>query len=221
MDHDNVVRAHLPERYFLGELPPAERDEFEEHLADCSACRKEVAAIDAFAANAVAVFENEERAKVLQPAAGKGWLDFLRPRPIRALAFSGVLNFALLLVIAAGVTRMSRENRPGILEIHTVRPPARSASDQVIEVPVSRQFALLQFDLSHSYDRYTYTLDQQVVSVEKPAESPTETLALRVPITGLKAGEHSLQLTGWNGQSETEIARCTLRLVPENQNPVR
>ena len=55
MDHANTIEAHLPERYYLGELAPALRDEFEDHMADCHVCRQEVATVDLFAANAVAV----------------------------------------------------------------------------------------------------------------------------------------------------------------------
>ena len=45
----------------LGELPPAERDEFEEHLADCRMCMQEFGAMDIFAANASAVPKSAEK----------------------------------------------------------------------------------------------------------------------------------------------------------------
>ena len=51
MDHERATVTKLPMKYVLGELAPADRDEFEDHLADCSNCMNEVWMATAFAAN--------------------------------------------------------------------------------------------------------------------------------------------------------------------------
>ena len=56
MEHDWATRLVAAERYLLGELSDAERDQFEEHFFDCPACAEEVRAGAIFEANARAVF---------------------------------------------------------------------------------------------------------------------------------------------------------------------
>ncbi|MES1262679.1 MAG: zf-HC2 domain-containing protein [Acidobacteriota bacterium] len=210
MDHDTVVRAHIPERYFLGELPPAERDDFEEHMADCSACRQDLAVTDIFAANAAAVFEDA----AAEAAKGKSrpWYEFLRPRAIPVLAFSGALNLALLLFVGYGVTRMSQDARPGVSEVFTIRPPARSAGDQVFTIAKSKRFAVLQFDLTRPYQRYSYAIEGAGPKMDVPASANAEALTLTVPLAGLRAGDHKLLVTGWDGRENFEIGHCVLRV---------
>jgi anti-sigma factor RsiW len=55
MDHKTAVRSLATERYILGELSPAERDEFEEHLSDCPECMEDVSTAEMFVANSRAV----------------------------------------------------------------------------------------------------------------------------------------------------------------------
>jgi hypothetical protein len=216
MDHDTVVRAHIPERYFLGDLPLAERDEFEEHMADCSACRQDLAITDIFAANTRAVFEDAAAA-----AAGRSrpWFEFLRPRAFPVLALSGALNLALLLFVGYGATRMAQDARPGVSEVFTVRPPARSAGDQVFEIAKSKRFAVMQFDLTRPYQRYSYVIEGAGPKVDAPASPNAETLTLTVPVTGLQAGDHKLLVQGWDGNQNFEIGHCVLRVEPARQMP--
>ena len=49
MDHNEALRLHAVEKYALGELPPSQRDEFEEHFLECQECALDV--------NAAAEFE--------------------------------------------------------------------------------------------------------------------------------------------------------------------
>jgi hypothetical protein len=58
MDHNAAAQMNAPERYVIGDLSQADRDEFEEHFADCSICLEEVGTMSAFAANARAVFRD-------------------------------------------------------------------------------------------------------------------------------------------------------------------
>ncbi len=42
MDHDRAVKTQAAERYLLGEMGPAERDEFEGHYFECADCARDV-----------------------------------------------------------------------------------------------------------------------------------------------------------------------------------
>ena len=180
----------------MGELSPHEREVFEEHAADCTVCLQELAAADIFAANASAVFADEAAQRA--GARNRDWFSFLRPRAFPALAFSGALNIALLVFVGYGVTRMASgpDPRPGVSEVFTVRPPARSGESQVCAVDKSKSFATLQFDLSRPYRKYSYSLEgvgQSSMDVTRPSGS--ETLNLTVSTAGLKPGDHKFQLT--------------------------
>jgi hypothetical protein len=214
MEHANTIEAHLPERYYLGELVPALRDEFEEHLADCRVCRQEVATVDLFAANAVGVFEDDLQRKAAGSRAKEsgGWLDFLRLRSWPVLAFSGVLNCALLFFVAYGVTQ-NPGPRTGVAEVFAVRPPTRSADVQTFPVDKSKSFVVLQFDLPRRYQRYSWTLDGASQDLKSPVSATAETLALTVALTSLPVGDHRLRLTGWDGQQSFELGVCNLRVA--------
>jgi hypothetical protein len=222
LDHDAVIKSHAPEKYVLGELLPHEREEFEEHLADCTSCMQDLAAADMFAANASAVFADEAAAKnaIKAPKKQGGWFDFLRPRAFPALAFSGVLNIALVVFAGYGVIRMSRtpDLRPAVSETFTVRPPARSGESQVCLVG-TKSFATLQFDLSRPYQRYTYSLEGVGQNPVNAAPSGSETLNLTVPLAGLKPGDHKFTLSGWDGQRNVEIGECVLRVDLDKVQP--
>src|SRR5215510_8231460 len=101
MDHEQAAATKLPMKYVLGELAPADRDEFEDHLADCSNCMNEVWMATAFAANAKEVFRTE--AAEPAPAPKRKWFPW---NPFPSFAFSAGLNFVLAAGLAYGVLRV-------------------------------------------------------------------------------------------------------------------
>ena len=103
MDHEAAIKSQAAERYMLGELSMAERDAFEEHLADCSRCMEDAATLDAFAANARAEFAAQSRPLLARPGFR---LAGLLPRLAPVMAFSGALNLVLLAVIDYGALRL-------------------------------------------------------------------------------------------------------------------
>jgi len=56
MDHDEALQLQAAEKYVLGELPPSQRDEFEEHFFECQECALDVKAVAEFVDNARAVW---------------------------------------------------------------------------------------------------------------------------------------------------------------------
>ncbi len=51
MDHDEALQLQAAEKYVLGELPPSQRDEFEEHFFECQECALDVKATAGFVDN--------------------------------------------------------------------------------------------------------------------------------------------------------------------------
>ena len=79
MDHSEAVRLQAAEKYLLGELPEAQREEYEEHYFDCQLCAEEIKATVAFMESTRDVIREgtrqtfEEKRLVPVPAANGRW----------------------------------------------------------------------------------------------------------------------------------------------------
>jgi len=99
MEHSEAVRLQAAEKYVLGELPLALREEYEEHFFDCALCALDIKAAAAFAGNAREVLREQPqrdrfRLKDAAPVTG-GWFGWLKP----AFAMPAFAALALLLVV--------------------------------------------------------------------------------------------------------------------------
>lgn len=61
MNHKEAEELQLAVKYVLGELPPVQRDEYEDHYIDCPECARDVYAAAAFADTAREVFRQKAR----------------------------------------------------------------------------------------------------------------------------------------------------------------
>jgi hypothetical protein len=118
MDHSEALKLQAAEKYVLGELSPALRDEYEEHYFDCQDCAADLKAAVAFGDASRAQFRSEPREVLLDPElAPRTWLAWLRPT---------VLVPALAVIVAA-LAYQSLVTIPH-LERATATPTAGSAS---------------------------------------------------------------------------------------------
>src|SRR5271163_4695785 len=95
MDHHEAVRREAVEKYLLSELPPPERDEFEEHFFDCQECAADLRTTAAFLDAAKREFKRTPAARPAPKAAKKSRFAFLWSPAFASPAFA-----LLLLVIA-------------------------------------------------------------------------------------------------------------------------
>jgi hypothetical protein len=219
MNHNRAIETKSAMRYVLGDLAPGDRDEFEEHLADCSNCMNEVWMATSFAANAKEVF----RSAPVKPARAPlfAWLHW---RPFPALAFSAALNIVLALGLGYGMlhlypalrTQIAELDEPGAIDVVPVQGVVRDASSSPQVVKVSGPLAVLSFDLPQHYQRYAYSgagaSGKEVLSGEV-ADAGADTLNLRVPIGRLAPGDYKTTLTGVSGSQREEIGTCLLRVL--------
>jgi hypothetical protein len=111
MEHSEAVRLNAAEKYLMGELTDAQRDEYEEHYFDCVACGEELKATVAFVASAKEVAREGEAGRAEEKASARArgdWLAWLRPAFV-------VPAFAALVLLAVvsyqnGVTIPSLKN---------------------------------------------------------------------------------------------------------------
>jgi hypothetical protein len=219
MDHDEVVRSEMTERYLLHELDPEQRDAFEEHFFDCQACALDVRAASMFVEQSkIVLAEDAGKAAVPAPASvGVGWFTWLRP------SFA-VPALALLLVVIGYqnfVTYPQLEqayNRPHLLPWASVNTRTRGASTPVIAVPRGGSFLLfVNIPPDGGYSRYIADLYNPAGKVEWslviPASSVQDQWPIQVPGTNREAGNYTVAVDGVTAAGESkEIGRAPFEL---------
>lgn len=219
MNHSQAIETKSPMRYVLGDLAAADRDEFEEHLADCSNCMNEVWMATSFAANAREVFRSEPVKPLATPL-----LAGLRWRPFPALAFSAALNimlvaglgYSVLHVYPALRTQIAELNEPGAIDVVPVRGAVRDASASPQVVQAAGPLVVLSFDLPQQYRRYVYSIADAsggVVLSGDVGNRGTDTLNLRLPIGRLAPGEYKTTVVGVDGNQRDELGVCLLQVL--------
>src|SRR5439155_4160515 len=78
MDHEQSINTQAAERYLLEELPPALREEFEQHYFGCPECAEEVRLGFQFGRNLNAVFRDQAQAvdSRWRQTSPRGWLTW-------------------------------------------------------------------------------------------------------------------------------------------------
>ena len=207
MNHDEAVQLQAATKYVLGELPPVERDSFEEHYFDCQECAMEVKAAAAF----VDVGREVLRAERLQAGASKsgeearGWFPWLRP------AFAVPAMLILLAVVGyqnlITMPRLKSEGSAAKAQVFStfslVVANVRGAGDDVGKVQVGKNetFAL-DFDFlpQRQFDHYLCQLQDEtgrvVLRTGIPAEKEKQEVHLLVPNGLDRAGKYSLVIAG-------------------------
>lgn len=219
MNHETALGMKAAERYLLADLPQADRDAFEEHLSDCAQCMEDVWAGELLRANAKSVFQDRSTGRPVPKTIG--WLDWLRLRPVPALALSGALNVAMLAIVGYGglhtipalEARLNELSEPGITQEFRLRGISRGTEQ---EFTVTGNFATLRMDVARRYQRYAYILEDRSGRIRLahrlsvPPDSPG--MALTVPVAGLDNGDYRLKVTGSDGGQSEEVAVCVLRI---------
>jgi hypothetical protein len=227
MEHDQAVQTQASMRYILGELTTAERDEFEEHYADCSRCMSDLEMTAAFAANARKVFRDGAVPRE------NSWLAWLPWRPFPTLALSAALN--LILVAGLGVELFrGRPSAPALSPKATVPASIGGAATELESVDltdisgttrggakaervihVTSRPVVVRIDLLRSYEHYLYSIDRDgtpVLSREVPVPGRPDSLNLRIPTALLPAGNYLFTVTGVQGAVHEILGTCLLQV---------
>lgn len=219
MDHDEVVRQKMTERYLLEELDPKQREEFEEHFFDCGICALDVRAASMFVEQSKAVLgEGGKKADVSGPVGARtGWFAWLRP------AFA-VPAFVLLLLVIGYQNLVSDPrlqealNNPQLLPSISLNMRTRGAETQVIATSRRGSFLLVvNIPPDSSYLSYIAELydaaGTREWSLKIPASSEQDQWPIEVPAAKREAGTYTLVLRGITAAGENrEVARVPFEL---------
>jgi hypothetical protein len=219
MDHKQAVELQLTVKYVLGELPPVQRDEYEDHYIDCAECARDVHAAAAFADTAREVFRQEARKEAPAPVRERSvWFAWLRP----AVA---VPVFAVLLIVVAyqntvTIPHAKQEAAQGagqmITSVFSLQMAnTRGGEDVKVRVHPNESFGL-KFDFTPSKTLESYICQLQdesgrsVLEVVVPGSSTNQEVQFVVPAGRVKPGKYNLVFNGGpgsSGQGSGEVLR--------------
>jgi hypothetical protein len=192
MNHDQAVSSQAAERYVLGELTPSEREAFEGHYFDCSACFEQVEAGAQFLGRAREVLDGDREPE-------PGWFgsmlrDLRRPAPVFVSAM-------LLCAVGIGVHQqsvISDARAPHVEE----RYDLVAAKGAVKSLNVSRKARLglsVVFRPSPGFASYRAQViaDSGKVMYSLPVSGQAgDSVTLALPAASLDPGRYSLVVQG-------------------------
>jgi hypothetical protein len=210
MNHEQAVRSQAVERYVLGELTQEEREAFEGHYFDCSACFEQVKLSAQFLRHA---------REVLDPEPEKGWLarmlgDLRRP----AFAFASAM---LVCAIGMGVYQQSvigDLKAPRIESRYVLRGQPKGRAGKVVKVSRREKLALtVDFVRKPEFTSYQAQIEAESgkvkVSLPVPVAVDEDSVTISLPANTLDAGEYSMVVYGLAADgSKTEAGRGELDL---------
>jgi len=220
MNHGEAVRLQAAEKYVLGELPPVQRDEYEDHYMDCAECARDVLAVAAFADTAREVFRQEAQneASARDQERG-GWLAWLKPM-VAVPAFAVLLLFVVYQSVVTiprakqGASQSAAQFLTSSFSLQMAN--VRSGEEVKVQVRPNESFAL-KFDFipSRTFKNYICQLQDEsghsVLEVVVPGSSANEEAQLVVPAGRVRPGKYNLVFTGASGSNGSETSGEVLR----------
>jgi anti-sigma factor RsiW len=224
MSHNDAIDQQAAVKYLLGELPPAQRDAYEDHYFDCAACATDLKALATFADTARELLRQEAAVSLAQASAPPraNWFAWLRP-------IVAVPVFAALLLVIGyqsfvtipNATNSAKQGYPtpatdvaapagallfsSTLNLHSsnVRggDEAESHPEDKIQIHPEDGFAL-KFDflpqqVFASYSgRLQDTSGHSVFQVTVPDSRRNKSIQLAIPAGRVKPGMYALIFTG-------------------------
>jgi hypothetical protein len=219
MDHKDVDRTYLVERYWLGELPREERQEFEEHFFACDDCADALRHLEMLEANGQDASVKEID---LKGAHGKvvpierKFRVFRNTSLLAAAALAGVVGFDHLVEIPRFQNQIA-----ALTSIQVVEPAAglheeqRGAEETTVSVVKGASFFDVNFDVAKpsgtGYDCVIQSAAGVRVDGCRNLQAPLGEFHLRLAAEKLVPGEYVLVLL--KSGSREELGRYRFRLA--------
>jgi hypothetical protein len=211
MDHNEVVRQKLTERYLLDELQGDAREEFEEHFFDCSECAMDVRAGSEFVETSKFILEQpaEEVASARntsrQPAS-RSWFAWLRPQFAAAalallIAMVGYQNLVTVPRLRGAL------GQPQVLPWAAVAVGTYGSSGPTVNVAPGMGFLLfVRIPPEGGYVRYIADLYNPAGRLEYsltiPASSLQDQWPVLVPGANRESGNYRISARGVTASGE-------------------
>jgi hypothetical protein len=205
VNHFEATQSNSVEKYLLGEMPPPDRDAFEEHFFDCPECAADVRATAAFLAVAKQELKSAAFRSKPAPEPEKKSRFVLQWRTFAwaALAASLLLTAYQNIVVYPHLrTEIAELKAPQILpSLSLVNGNSRGGETSSITVSKAKPF-LLMIDIP-TQDRFlSYTCSLYSPSgslawnVQVSAQEAKDTVSIRVPGVDKVEGSYTLIVRG-------------------------
>ncbi len=224
MNHSEALQTFAAEKYLLNELPPPQRDEFEEHFFECQECAMDVRAGAAFIGQAKTEFQSASRREPV--AKRRSFLSLL------VLPLGGALIAAMGMVVAyqnvvtlpALRGEVAAANSPAVLSATSLINGASRGGEMAtatvsvgqpvflnVDVPTDNRFA--------SYRLIFYTPAGSVAgTVNVSPDQAKNTLLVRLPVGEARSGIYTLAVEGLQGTGATGEKLTQYRFQVLNRN---
>ena len=226
MDHNDVVRQKLTERYLLNELEGEQRDEFEEHYFECPECALDIRAGSEFVESSKVVLG--QPAEQIMPvssatheSARRGWWAWLSPQ------FAGAA-LALLIAVVGYQNLVTLPRLQGALRQPKTLPWAAVAvgtwgsSGPTVTVAKDSGFLIfVRIPSDGSYTRYIADLYNPAGRLEYsltiPATSVQDQWPVLIPGGNHEAGNYRISVRGVAGSGEIkDVGSAPFTLQTQN-----
>lgn len=225
MEHTDAIRLQAVEKYILGELPPALRNEFEAHYFDCYECSLNVRAGVAFAAASRQYFAEAPVPAFAPRPAAAGWFSWLKPMIV-------VPTFAALLFVAGyqnlvSIPHLRQVNSAADAEARPwfalVSASVHGSAGPKIEVQPGKPFDLF-FDITATPQQpdSIFVVQMQdssgkaVAFKRVPPQLAKKSVMFNVP-AGAAEGDYKLVIFDQNSSSTTQAAELPFAVAFSSQ----
>ncbi len=230
MDHSEAVRSKAAERYLLGEMPPAAREEYEDHFFGCVECAQEVragavfidSARDVLGSEGVSAAPSEVKAK-----ATRKWAWFLRPAfaiPAMALLLM-VVVYQNVRTIPQMRSELEHSNSAQAVQLFSLLGAnSRGGTTPEVAVPNDKEFGFY-VDIPPSPQFSSYAIEIQSdsgvteLSAAVSSDEAKQTVPLVIPPARLTPGKYVLIVRGYDpsqANAAAEVARYPFTLKFSN-----
>ncbi len=221
MNHDEVVRQQVSEKYLLGELDPDVRLEFEEHFFDCPDCALDIRAGALFVEQSKQVLGEasapiSRKAPVTAVPSRAGWLAWLRPRlavPVLALllAMVGYQNLITYPHLRQAL------NRPRVLPFAAVNVGTWGSGEETISIHSGEGFLIFVRIPPDGYSSHAVELYNPAGKLEWslaiPVAAGQDQWPVQVPGADRESGTYVLIVRGLTASGESkEVGRASVEL---------
>ena len=207
MDCKQAEDLQLAVKYVLGELPPVQRDEYEDHYIDCPECAKEVYAAAAFTDTAREVFRQEARNEA--PAAGRergGWFAWLKPA-VAAPAFAVLLvalGYQSLVSVPHWKNAAMQASAPRVLPMRSlIAANSKGPKSGALQARAGEPFGLyVDVPVDPSYTKYALKMEgpDGSATILRTVSYAEAQKTVVVEITPKRAGAYKLVVLGLTEQ---------------------
>lgn len=243
MEHKEAVRLNAAEKYLMGEMPEAQREEYEEHYFDCAACANELKATVAFMESAKQISRERSLvpAAIAEPtgdrvervAAGRerrsGFFAWFAQPAFAGAVFAVLLAAVVLAGYQNGVTipqlkqSVAQANAPRIVNhFSLLAAGARGDGDVEVSVGPNEEFDLdVDFPVTPAATGFVAQIQDGSGNIRSTlpvtAEQAKSTVSVEVPGGMLSTGKYAVVLFAQGGDAGSfgskEVKRLPFAVV--------